>query len=47
MKTIILLFLSLITLNSTYKIDSSIKEKIQCLITNDVLYEYAIIYMKL
>lgn len=42
MKTLILLFLSLITLNSTYKIDSSIKEKIQCLITNDVLYKYAI-----
>ena len=41
MRTIILLFLSLITLNLTYEIDSSIKEKIQCLITNEVLYENA------
>ena len=41
MKTSILLF-TIFSLISASKVDTSVIEKIQCLITNEVLYEYAV-----
>ena len=41
MKTTILLFV-IFSLISSSKIETSVIEKIQCLITNEVLYEYAV-----
>ena len=41
MKTSILLF-TIFSLISASKVETSVIEKIQCLITNEVLYEYAV-----
>ena len=41
MKTSILLF-TIFSLISASKVDTSVIEKIQCLITNEVLYEYVV-----
>ena len=41
MKTTILLFV-IFSLISSSKIENSVIEKIQCLITNEVLYEYVV-----
>ncbi len=42
MKATLLLIFSLICLSSTHKVESTVIDKIQCLITNEVLYEYAV-----
>ena len=42
MKVEFVLILALLTLSSTQKIESSMIEKIQCLITNEVIYEYIV-----
>jgi hypothetical protein len=42
MKQSIFIFFVLFALTSTNKVESSIVEKIQCLITNEVIYEYVV-----
>ena len=42
MKAILLLIFALISVSSTHNVESTLIDKIQCLITNEVLYEYAI-----
>ena len=42
MKATLLLFFALISLSTTHKVESTVIDKIQCLITNEVLYEYAV-----
>ena len=42
MKQSVFIFFVLFALTSTNKVESSIVEKIQCLITNEVIYEYVV-----